>query len=303
MPENGPCSVCNKLVENHPALLCPYCNLWSHNKCNKITSKEYKVHQKNIDEPFCCQKCFEQIPFNSLNSTEFNTFTKFDIIENQNGSNIKLTPTPTQQIIIDKLNNLIQQQNFCTDEKDHDYSNQPDNEFDQPLTCSYFSCEDFVNAKIEASKNFSILHLNIHSIQLHVEELRVLLRALDFSFDIIAISESKLKCEPQIDITLSGYHSPYWKFTEADKGGTILYISKKLTFKPRKDLEIYESKELESNFIEIINTKSSNDIVGVIYRHPNMDTSTFIDKKMNHITNILAKERKKKNLYSRRLQL
>ena len=163
------------------------------------------------------------------------------------------------------MNNLIQQQNFTQDDKDHDYSNQPDNEFDQPLTCSYFSCEDFVNAKIEASKNFSILHLNIHSIQCHVEELRVLLHALDFKFDIVAISESKLKCESQIDITIPGYHSPHCKFTEAEKGGTILYISKEHNYKPRKDLEIYESKELESSFVEIINKKTSNAIVGVIY--------------------------------------
>ena len=293
--DNGPCSVCLKLVnDHHPALLCPYCNLWSHNKCNSVNSKLYKIHQKNIDEPFCCQKCFEEIPFNSLNATEFNSFAKFDVIETQNGSDIKLTPTPTQKIIIDKLNNLMQQQNFSSDEKDNDYSNQPDNEFDQPLTCAYFSCEDFVDAKIEACKNFSILHLNIHSIQRHVEELRVLLHALNFKFDIIAISESKLKIEPQIDINLPGYHSPHCKFTEAEKGGTILYISKELNFKPRKDLEIYESKELESSFVEIINKKTSNDIVGVIYRHPNMDTNTFIDKKLNHITNILSKEKNKK---------
>ena len=292
---NGPCSVCCKPVKDHqPALLCPYCNKWSHNKCNSINSKEYKIHQKNVDEPFCCQKCFEEIPFNSLNVTEYDTYFKFDVVETQNGSNIKLSPTPTQQIIIDKLNNLIQQQNFNVEEKDHDYSNQPDNEFDQPLTCSYFSCEDFVNAKIEAGKNFSILHLNIHSIQLHIEELRILLRALNFKFDIIAISESKLKFESQIDITLPGYHKPYCKYTEAEKGGTILYISNALTYKPREDLEIYESKELESRFIEIINKKTSNDIVGVIYRHPKMDTNVFIDKKLNYITNILAKEKNKK---------
>ena len=197
-----------------------------------------------MNEPFCCQTCFQQFPFNTLNSTEYNTFSKFDVIETQNGSDIKLTPTPTQQIIIDKLNNLIQQQNFSTKEKDNDYSNQPDNEFDQPLTCSYFSCEDFVNAKIEANKNFSIFHLNIHSIQRHVEELRILLHALNFKFDIIAISESKLKCKPQIDISLPGYHSPHCKFTEAEKGGTVLYISEDLNFKPRKDLEIYEKKSL-----------------------------------------------------------
>ena len=103
---DGPCSVCTKIVSDQPALLCPFCNSWSHNKCNKVTSKEYKIHQKNIDEPFCCQKCFEDIPFNPLNSTEFDTFSKFDVIETQNGSNIQLSPTPTQQIIIDKLNNL-----------------------------------------------------------------------------------------------------------------------------------------------------------------------------------------------------
>ena len=178
-------------------------------------------------------------------------------------------------------------------DKDHDYSNLPDNEFDHPLTCSYFSCDDFVNAKIDAGKNFSILHLNIHSIQRHVEELCILLHALNFKFDVIAISESKLKCVPQVDITLHGYHQPHCNFTEAEKGGTILYISDSLNFKPRKDLEIYQSKELESSFIEIISKKSFNDTVGVIYRHPKMDTVSFIDNKLTHITNILAKEKKR----------
>ena len=293
--ENGPCSVCSKVIKDHqPAILCPYCNIWNHTKCNSITSKEYKIHQKNIDEPFCCQKCLEEIPFNSLNCNEFNTFSKFDVVETQNGSNIRLKPTPTQQIIIDKLNNLLQQQNInTTDDKDHDYSNQPDNEFDQPLTCSYFSCEDFVDAKIDSRKNFSILHLNIHSIQRHVEELRVLLHALNFKFDIIAISESKLKHDPQVDITLHGFHAPHCKLTEAEKGGTLIYVSNELDFKPRKDLEIYESKELEASFVEVINKRTSNDIVGVIYRHPIMDTNVFIDKKIDLVTNILAKEKKK----------
>ena len=53
------------------------------------------------------------------------------------------------------------------------------------------------------------MHLNIHSIQLNIEELRTFLRALDYMFDIIAISESKLKDNPKVDITLKGYHPPY----------------------------------------------------------------------------------------------
>ena len=282
--------------DTDPSLLCPYCNLWSHNRCNSIKSKEYKIHQNNPEEPFCCKKCLEHIPFNVLNSTEFDSFSKFDVIETQNGSNIKLTPTPSQQKIIDRLNTLIQQKNYTNNEEydTNDHSGQPDMEYDEPITCSYFSCDDFVKARLEAHKHFSILHLNIHSIQLHIEELRILLHALNYKIDVIAISESKLKIEPHVDINLTGFHPPYCKFTEAEKGGTILYISDKLNFKPRKDLEIYVSKELESSFIEIINKKTSNDIIGVIYRHPKLDPTMFIDHKLAHITNILSKEKNKK---------
>ena len=84
------------------------------------------------------------------------------------------------------------------------------------------------------------------------------------------------------------------KYTEAEKGGTILYISDKLNFKPRKDLEIYAKKDLESCFVEIINKKTSNEIVGVIYRHPNMDTNTFTDEKLTEVMHILSREKNKK---------
>ena len=76
--------------------------------------------------------------------------------------------------------------------------------------------------------------------------------------------------------------------------GTILYVTSHLNFKPRKDLEIYESKELESSFVEIINNKESNDIVGVIYRHPKMDTNIFIENKLTYLMNKLITENKNK---------
>ena len=74
----------------------------------------------------------------------------------------------------------------------------------------------------------------------------------------------------------------------------MIYIAEGINYKPRKDLEIYQSKELESTFIEIINPKESNDIIGVIYRHPNMDTIQFIDNKFNDLLVELSRERKKK---------
>ena len=282
-----PCSKCSKNVQNnHLAIECSNCLFWSHIKCNGIDRKQYKFHQENPDEMFICLKCLEdEVPFTKLNDNEFDTFLKFDITVSDD-INIRLNPSPTQKVIIDKLNKYIEQSN----------NDDSDLEYDQPISCSYYSCEEFVQANFQASKNFSIMHLNIHSIQLHIEELRIILNTLDYKFDVIAISESKLKNLPKVDILLQGYHPPQCTNTDAEKGGTILYVNADLNFKPRKDLKIYESKELESTFIEIINSKESNDIVGVIYRHPKMDTNTFIDGKLNHLLNKLIKENKK-NIY------
>ena len=88
--------------------------------------------------------------------------------------------------------------------------------------------------------------MNIHSLQLHKNDLDILLDALKLKFDIIAISETKLqKCmDPIHDIDLLDYNKESTP-TEAAKGGTLLYISNKLNYKPRKDLQIYEPKKIE----------------------------------------------------------
>ena len=52
-----------------------------------------------------------------------------------------------------------------------------------------------------------------------------------------------------------------------------------LLFKPRPDLQkiMTAEKAVESNFIEIINRKNKNEIVGVIYSHPTSDPINFIE--------------------------
>ena len=50
-------------------------------------------------------------------------------------------------------------------------------------------------------------------------------------------------------------------------------------------MNIYKKFELESTFVEIINPKKSNIIVGTIYRHPEMDVTEF-----NNIFNNLLKK-------------
>ena len=80
--------------------------------------------------------------------------------------------------------------------------------------------------------------------------------------------------------------------TETSAGGTLLYIANHLSYKCRNDLNIYKKNELESIFIEIVNPKKPNIIVGVIYRHPSMDLTDFNCNYLNKILENIFKEQK-----------
>ena len=73
---------------------------------------------------------------------------------------------------------------------------------------------------------------------------RVILEMLEFKFDIICLSESKIlkDCDPKIYINIDGYQSPVGTPTESAKGGVLIYVKNGINFKPRNDLAIYKSK-------------------------------------------------------------
>ena len=80
--------------------------------------------------------------------------------------------------------------------------------------------------------------------------------------------------------------------TGSAAGGTLLYIRNNLSYKPRNDLCIYKSTELESTFIKILNRKKTNVIMGCIYCHPHMDLNEFNDYCINNLLDKLSKENK-----------
>ena len=57
-------------------------------------------------------------------------------------------------------------------------------------------------------------------------------------------------------------------------------------------MNIYKSAELESTFIEIINHKKSNILVGCLYRHPDMDINEFNDIILMNLLHKLSSEKK-----------
>ena len=76
-------------------------------------------------------------------------------------------------------------------------------------------------------------------------------------------------------------------------GDTLLYIASHLSYKPRPDLNIYKANQLESTFVEIINPKKCNIVIGCLYKHPNMDVLDFKNNYLSQIFEIVPKEQKR----------
>ena len=122
----------------------------------------------------------------------------------------------------------------------------------------------------------ALLRLNISSLSSHINELKLLLSSFNENFDIICITESRIT---KSNLPTSNIHTPGYNIeqtpTESSAGGTLIYISQKLSYKNRPDLQIYNPKHLESTFIEILLPYKSNFIIGTVYKHPPMKPYSF----------------------------
>ena len=282
------CAICTKTIAiNHRAATCSICKRQSHLKCNRLEC--FKEH-----EDFYCINCIaENIPFSKLNDNEFTVLVKMGIL-NANEVNTDFTPSAYQKELFDRLKTAVNNNEFDLNAENNEDNEDNDNVIPS-INCNYYSIEDFISAKFNPSRTFSILHYNIHSLERHIEEFRVILEMMDFVFDVICLSESKIQMgfEPKVSINIPGYQTPVGTPTESTKGGVLIYVREGIHFKPRNDLQIYKSKELESFFIEICNKNETNDIIGVIYRHPCMSEAVFNEEFLKGLLDKLADKNKK----------
>ena len=80
--------------------------------------------------------------------------------------------------------------------------------------------------------------------------------------------------------------------TESSAGSVLLYISQKCSYKPRKDLQVYCPKELESVFIELTIPNKPNFIVGAMYKYPSMQHYKFNNDFLQNLLNKIQTEKK-----------
>ena len=160
-----------------------------------------------------------------------------------------------------------------------------------------FTPDEFYENLKTISPTYNLyIHMNISSLKYHIDDLRYLVESCPNKPKIIGITECRLRKNREIlsNIDLNDY---FFKFiaAESTKGGTLIYIENDLTYKIRKDLNLYRAKEIESTFVEIIgpNLRNRNKIIGCIYKHPNIPVAEFTSNFINRLLEKLSHEKKK----------
>ncbi len=154
------------------------------------------------------------------------------------------------------------------------------------------------NKTLNIKNDFSIIHTNICSLLKHSEDIDQLLVSLDHRFNVIALTETwhSSKNDKAIkDIVLDGYQPYHGTQGSTLKGGCGFSVTESLKFKPRTEFDTQVeniNSEFEASWIEIVNEKQKNILLGCIYRHPRKTDNQFIV----YMQNIFEKIKKENKL-------
>ena len=139
----------------------------------------------------------------------------------------------------------------------------------------------------------SLFHINAWSLSKNSDDLEHQLKCTNKVFDIVAVSGTRNTKKPSLtfSINLQNYSFEFTP-TESNAEGTLLYITNHLSYKQHTSHNLNISNQLESTFIEIVNSRKSNIIVGCLYKHPGMDIYDFNKNHLNTLLDKLSKENK-----------
>ena len=140
-------------------------------------------------------------------------------------------------------------------------------------SCDHYDVNDISQLRINEN-DLSVIHLNISSLPIHINGLKLFLSFFKCKFNIISISQSRITKSNTLttNIDIPGYnieHTP----TESKTGSCC--ISNKIPYNLRNGLNVYCPKQLESVFIELLFSNKPSQIIDTIYKHPSIKVPTY----------------------------
>ena len=164
------------------------------------------------------------------------------------------------------------------------------------VNSKYHDMKSLNSLDVDVPSSFGVFHVNIASLDKHIGDLRDLLAECKHKFDIIGISEHKIKKgkSPSNNIEIAGYDPFIFEPTETTHGGAGFYIKQNTDYIERPDLQFNSPSDHESFFVEIIFPNRKNLIVGCVYRHPSSKISVtdFSEKYIDPVLDKIGLEKK-----------
>ena len=163
-----------------------------------------------------------------------------------------------------------------------------------PINSIYNYPSDFRKLNLSSSStHFSFFHINLNSLDAHLDDLQTMLASLDFPFRVIGISGTRENYSTgfKMNNNLNGFTLFSQPSRSAGSGGAI-YAGKSLNAFKRTDLSITDD-EFETVWVEN-NTKAKNILSCCAYRHPSFNLVRFKE----HFESILSQlTRENKNIF------
>ena len=147
-----------------------------------------------------------------------------------------------------------------------------------PLDTKYFIANEICEGFECICKNgFSVLHVNISSINKNFDTFKNFYSKLNCKFSMVCFSETWTTdnsiCNDS-NFQKENYTVLYQVRESGRGGGLSIFVHKEVYSKPRTDLSI-NSNDQQSLCIEIHHKKDKSILFSVMYRPPNGDTTVF----------------------------
>ena len=216
MPDKCPCEICLRPCKRNQCAI--QCDEWIHLKCTVISPLKFHTLCSST-ELYLCQNCYSELfPFQTLDDKQLLNEMRSDdkLSFDFNHTNNSFSPANCSQVD-NKIKSLL-------------------NDLDPGLDDSKYCSQAEANIINEKCK-FSLLCMNIRSLNANFDKLNELLTNYNVFPDIIAMSEIKLKLSQVYNAKLSGYHF-YHKGKTTSWGGVGLFIKESLSISICKEFDL-----------------------------------------------------------------
>ena len=271
------CSICIKHVKTN-CIFCDICKLWVHKNCANLSTAQLS-NISNTDEDWYCQKCLnDTFPFSSLTNEDITNNITNEFPFNNISGDLPLGIDDNLADLYDNCSSLNFEPFTFTNNKGYfmtDNADPDDNFYKHMSTNSLYYTEEQFKHKFAGSKeestNFSIIHLNCRSLPSNYNKLKDCINALDFQFDVIALSENWLIDNDTDSFNIDGYKMFTCSRTNKSGGGVALYINDSLQHKYLPDMSKCLDNCAEVVSLEIALKNGKKALICCIYRAPKTD--------------------------------